>query len=161
MKHSRVKLEVGLCKGKKNYDKRETEKNRDINRDINKAMGLVDRHKALNDNDDYYAGRYTQSFAETRLMAERNAYAEKVAAEKAGNVIKQSVRDVVYNADEREVRSEYFSSYQSHVRQFVAAAAKGTKDVTNVLKDEVERIFAEEVKEFAEEVLEDIQNSSK
>lgn len=49
--------------------------------DINKAMGIVDGQKALNDNDDYYAGRYAQSFKETRPMAERNAYAEKVAAE--------------------------------------------------------------------------------
>lgn len=51
--------------------------------DINKAMGLVDGQKALNDNDDYYAGRYAQSFAETRPMAKHNEYAEKVAAEKA------------------------------------------------------------------------------
>jgi hypothetical protein len=50
--------------------------------DINAAMGIIDGQKALNDNDDYYAGRYTQSFKETRLMAERNAYAEKVAKEK-------------------------------------------------------------------------------
>ena len=52
-------------------------------RDINMAMGLVNNQKALNDNDDYYAGRYTQPFKETRLMAERNAYAEKVAKETA------------------------------------------------------------------------------
>lgn len=51
--------------------------------DINKAMGVVDGHKALNDNDDYYAGKYMQPFAETRPMADHNAYAEKVAAEKA------------------------------------------------------------------------------
>lgn len=49
--------------------------------DINVAMGVVNGHKALNDNDDYYAGRFTQSFAETRPMAERNAYAEKIASE--------------------------------------------------------------------------------
>lgn len=47
--------------------------------DINKAMGVVDGQKALNDNDDYYAGRYKQSFKETRPMAERNAYAEKTS----------------------------------------------------------------------------------
>ena len=51
--------------------------------DINVAMGVVDGNKALNDNDDYYAGRYKQSFAETRAMADHNAYAEKVAADKA------------------------------------------------------------------------------
>lgn len=51
--------------------------------DINKAMGVVDGQKALNDNDDYYAGRFTQSFAETRPMAKHNEYAAKVAAEKA------------------------------------------------------------------------------
>ena len=49
--------------------------------DINKAMGMIDGQKALNDKDDYYAGRFTQPFAETRPMAERNAYADKVAAE--------------------------------------------------------------------------------
>ena len=53
--------------------------------DINKAMGVVDGQKALNDNDDYYAGRYTQSFKETRQMAEHNEYAEKVAAENNKN----------------------------------------------------------------------------
>ena len=51
------------------------------NSDINKAMGVVDGNKAINDNDAYYEGRFTQSFKETRLMAERNAYAEKVASE--------------------------------------------------------------------------------
>ena len=51
--------------------------------DINKVMGIVDGQKALNDNDDYYAGRYTQSFAETRSKASHNAYAEKVAKENA------------------------------------------------------------------------------
>lgn len=51
--------------------------------DINKIMMLADGHKALDDSDDYYAGRYAQSFAETRPMAERNAYAAKKAAEEA------------------------------------------------------------------------------
>lgn len=52
--------------------------------DINKAMGVVDGNKALNDNDDYYNGRFTQSFTETRLMADHNAYVEKkIAEEKA------------------------------------------------------------------------------
>lgn len=57
--------------------------------DINMAMGLIDNQKALNDNDDYYAGKYAQPFKETRLMAERNAYAEKVAAEKAKEAAKK------------------------------------------------------------------------
>lgn len=38
LKNGRAKLEVALAKGKKNYDKRETEKNKDINRNINKAL---------------------------------------------------------------------------------------------------------------------------
>lgn len=50
--------------------------------DINTAMGVVDSQKALNDNDDYYAGRYAQPFKETRPMAEHNEYAKKVADEK-------------------------------------------------------------------------------
>ena len=35
-KGSRVKVELGLCKGKKNYDKRESIKERDIKRQIEK-----------------------------------------------------------------------------------------------------------------------------
>lgn len=42
-------------------------------RDINKAMGVIDGKKALNDNDDYYDGRFTEPFAETRAKAEYNA----------------------------------------------------------------------------------------
>jgi hypothetical protein len=34
-------------------------------RDINKAMGVINGQKALNDNDEYYENRFTQSFAET------------------------------------------------------------------------------------------------
>lgn len=34
-------------------------------RDINKVMGVIDGQKALNDNDEYYENRFTQSFAET------------------------------------------------------------------------------------------------
>ena len=48
--------------------------------DINKAHGVIDGQKAVNDNDDYYNGRFTQNFAETRAKAEYNAYVEKVNA---------------------------------------------------------------------------------
>ena len=34
----RAKILLGLCKGKKNYDKRETIKERDIKRDIEKKL---------------------------------------------------------------------------------------------------------------------------
>ena len=37
-KNSRVKIEVGLCKGKKNYDKRDAAAQRDARRDIDRAM---------------------------------------------------------------------------------------------------------------------------
>ncbi len=37
-KDSRVKVEVGLCKGKKNYDKRDTAAQRDAKREIDRAM---------------------------------------------------------------------------------------------------------------------------
>ena len=37
-KNSRVKVEVGLCKGKKNYDKRDAAAKRDAKRDIDRAM---------------------------------------------------------------------------------------------------------------------------
>ena len=36
--NGRAKLEVGLCKGKKNYDKRETAAKRDAKRDIEREM---------------------------------------------------------------------------------------------------------------------------
>ena len=37
-KDSRVKVEVGLCKGKKNYDKRASMAQRDTKREIDRAM---------------------------------------------------------------------------------------------------------------------------
>ena len=37
-KDSRVKLEVGLCKGKKNYDKRDAAAQRDAKREMDRAM---------------------------------------------------------------------------------------------------------------------------
>lgn len=37
-KGSRVKVEVGLCKGKKLYDKRESDAKRQTARDIDRAM---------------------------------------------------------------------------------------------------------------------------
>ncbi len=38
--HGRAKMLVGLCKGKKNYDKRETAAKRDAERNIQRAMSL-------------------------------------------------------------------------------------------------------------------------
>ena len=37
-KNARVKLEIGLCKGKKNYDKRESIAKRDAQREMDRAM---------------------------------------------------------------------------------------------------------------------------
>ena len=37
-KNNILKVELGICRGKKNYDKRETIKERDINRDIAKQI---------------------------------------------------------------------------------------------------------------------------
>ena len=37
-KNARVKIEVGLCKGKKNYDKRDSAAKRDAKREIDRAM---------------------------------------------------------------------------------------------------------------------------
>ena len=37
-KNARVKVEVGLCKGKKNYDKRESTAKRDAKREIDRTM---------------------------------------------------------------------------------------------------------------------------
>jgi SsrA-binding protein len=37
-KRGRAKVLMGICRGKKNYDKRETLKNRDIKRDLDRAM---------------------------------------------------------------------------------------------------------------------------
>ena len=37
-KHGRVKMELGLCKGKKLYDKREDMAKRDVQREIDRAL---------------------------------------------------------------------------------------------------------------------------
>ena len=37
-KENKLKVLLGVCRGKKNYDKRETIKERDINRDIAKQI---------------------------------------------------------------------------------------------------------------------------
>lgn len=37
-KNSKIKVQIGLCKGKKNYDKRETIAKRDAKRDIDRAL---------------------------------------------------------------------------------------------------------------------------
>ena len=42
-KDSRVKVEVGLCKGKKNYDKRDSIAKRDAKRDMDRAMKSYNR----------------------------------------------------------------------------------------------------------------------
>ena len=42
-KNARVKIEVGLCKGKKNYDKRDAIAKRDAKRDIDRAMKSYNR----------------------------------------------------------------------------------------------------------------------
>ena len=42
-KNARVKIEVGLCKGKKNYDKRDAMAQRDAKRDMDRAMKSYNR----------------------------------------------------------------------------------------------------------------------
>ena len=42
-KNARVKVEVGLCKGKKNYDKRDAAAKRDARRDMDRAMRSFNR----------------------------------------------------------------------------------------------------------------------
>ena len=37
-KNAKVKVEVGLCKGKKNYDKRDAVAKRDAKREMDRAM---------------------------------------------------------------------------------------------------------------------------
>ena len=39
----RAKMQIGLCKGKKNYDKREAEAKKSAQRDIERAMSLKNR----------------------------------------------------------------------------------------------------------------------
>ena len=38
LKDGRIKINLGICKGKKQYDKRDTIKQRDINRDIQREF---------------------------------------------------------------------------------------------------------------------------
>ena len=42
-KNARVKVEVGLCKGKKNYDKRDAMARRDAKRDMDRAVKSYNR----------------------------------------------------------------------------------------------------------------------
>ena len=58
-------------------------------------------------------------------------YQMKLAAEKAGTVPKESVAELIYEEEERELRNEFFATYQSYIRQFIAAAATGTKDINS------------------------------
>ena len=37
-KHGKFKLQIGVCKGKKEYDKREAEKNRTIDNDLRRTI---------------------------------------------------------------------------------------------------------------------------
>ena len=54
-------------------------------RDINKAMGVIDGKKALNDNDEYYENRFTQSFAETVHTNRFNNANEKTKVDESKN----------------------------------------------------------------------------
>lgn len=42
-KNNKVKVEIGICKGKKNYDKRESLKEKDIKRQISKSLKDLNR----------------------------------------------------------------------------------------------------------------------
>ena len=42
-KNARVKVEVGVCKGKKNYDKRDAAAKRDAKREMDRAMKARNR----------------------------------------------------------------------------------------------------------------------
>lgn len=46
--------------------------------EINRIIGTVDGRLAVNDNDDYYEGKFKQSFAETRSTAANNAYVDSL-----------------------------------------------------------------------------------
>ncbi len=64
-----------------------------------------------------------------RLYQESNQI--KLKAEDAGNKQKQTARELVFTDEERESRTELYSTYQSHIRQFIALAATGGSDVSN------------------------------
>lgn len=42
-KNNRVKVEIGICKGKKNYDKRESLKEKDVKRQIERSLKDLNR----------------------------------------------------------------------------------------------------------------------
>lgn len=64
-------------------------------RDINKAMGVADGQKALNDNDDYYDGRFTQSFAETGYIGKND-----VSTNTTNNSVEDNESDTETNEPE-------------------------------------------------------------
>lgn len=57
--------------------------------DINEIIG----QRVLNNNDDYYEGKFTESFAETIGMAKHNEYANKVAKENAEKLAKENANN--------------------------------------------------------------------
>lgn len=58
----------------------------------------------------------------------KESYENMKAAEKTPT---ESARDLVYTEQQRELRMELFSTYESHITQFIALAANGDKDITN------------------------------
>ena len=68
-------------------------------RDINKAMGVVDGQKALNDNDEYYENRFTESFAET---VQTNKYNDANNKSEIDNTINSETDEPVNDSSNSE-----------------------------------------------------------
>lgn len=52
--------------------------------DMNKIMGVRDEQVAVNDRDDYYNGKFTENYAETRRTAEYNKYVDSLHKNNGG-----------------------------------------------------------------------------
>jgi len=61
----------------------------------------------------------------------QESYQIKKDAEAAKNVPVQSARELVFTNEERDARTDVFSTYKNYIRQFIAAAATGGKDIKN------------------------------
>ena len=53
--------------------------------DMNRIMGVRDGRTAVNDKDDYYEGKFTENYAETRRTADYNKYVDEQNKNTDGN----------------------------------------------------------------------------
>lgn len=80
----------------------------------------------------------------------QESYQIKKDAEKAGSIPKETARELLYTDEEREVISDYFETYKSFVKQFIATTATGSKNIND---DAVWNAYVAELETYEESKL--------